>query len=78
MLRAIERQVQSLGSAVVIVAQHFAFVHEVPGDGLDAQGADAVEVRFDGHLSFARILRQRGRQNRRSIDQRIIENPVAA
>jgi len=45
-----------LGGAVVVVAEDVAFVDEAAGDGLDAEGADAVKVRFDRHLVFARVL----------------------
>jgi hypothetical protein len=52
---------QGFGNAVGVVAQDAAFQDEVAGDGLDAEGPDAVEVRLDGRLAFARVLlEQRG------------------
>ena len=52
---------EAFGDAVVVVAEDVAFVDEVAGDGLDAEGADAVEVGFDGLLAFAGVLlEQRG------------------
>ena len=49
------------GQDVVAVAEDFAFVDEVAGDGLDAEGADAVEVGFDGGLAFAGVVVERVR-----------------
>ena len=52
---------ESFGDVVVVVAEDFAFVDEVAGDGFDAEGADAVEVGFDGLLALAGVLcEQRG------------------
>ncbi len=39
---------EGCGDFVVVVAEDVAFVDEVAGDGFDAEGADAVEVGFDG------------------------------
>jgi len=44
--------------AVGVVAQQVAFMHEVAGDGLDAEGADAVEVGLDGELALAGVAFQ--------------------
>ncbi len=44
-----EGQLQDrFGEDIVAVAEDFALVDEVAGDGLYTQGADAVEVGFDG------------------------------
>ena len=47
---------EGFGYLVVVVAEDFALVDEVAGDGFDAEGADAVEVGFDGLLAFAGVL----------------------
>ncbi len=59
---------------VVAVAEDFAFVDEVAGDGLDAEGADAVEVGFDGGLAFAGVLGEGGGADGRGVDEGVIED----
>jgi hypothetical protein len=75
---AVEGQLeQDFGEFVVAVAEDFAFVEEVAGDGLDAEGADAVEVGFDGGLAFAGVLLEGGGEDGRGVDEGVVEDPGA-
>ena len=55
---AAKRAEERLRDAVVVVAQHIAFVDEVARDGFHAECADAVEVGLDRALALARVLVQ--------------------
>ena len=46
---------QRFGDAVGVVAEDVTLVDEVAWDGLDAEGADAVEIGLDGELALVGI-----------------------
>ena len=62
------------GYVVVAVAEDVALVDEVAGDGLDAEGTDAVEVGLDGGLVEAGVLREGYRADGRGVDQCVVED----
>jgi len=51
-------------------------VGEVAGDRFDAEGTNAVEVGLDGHLGFAGVLGERGREDGRGVDEGVVEDFV--
>ena len=64
-----EGEVECGGGYVVVgVAEDFAFVDEVSGDGFDTEGADAVEVGVDGGLAFAGVLGEHGGVHGAGVD----------
>ena len=64
---------ECLGYAVVVVAEDVALVDEVAGDGLDAKGADAVEVGLDGLLGLAGVLLAARGGDGRGVDEGVVE-----
>jgi hypothetical protein len=65
------------GEVVVAVAEDFAFLDEVAGDGLDAECADAVEVGLDGGLAFEGVLGESRGQDGCGVDERVVEDFLA-
>jgi len=63
-----------LGDLLIAMAKHIAFMQEVSGDRLDAQRANTVEVCLNGRLSEAGVLLQRGGQDRRRVDDGVVED----
>jgi len=59
------------------VAEDFAFVDEVAGDGFNAERADAVKVGFDGELAFTGILREGFGLDGCGVDEGVVEYPRA-
>jgi len=56
------------------VAEDFAFVDEVAGDGLDAEGTDALEVGVDGGLAFAGVAVESLRKDGGGVDEGVVED----
>ena len=65
------------GDFVVVVAEDVALVDEVAGDGFYSEGADAVEVGFDGGLAFERILFEQGGGDGGGVDEGVVEDSLA-
>ncbi len=66
-----------MGDAVGVVAEEAALLGEVSGDGFYAEGADAVEVGFDGRLATEGVFFQQGGGDGRGIDERVVEDAGA-
>ena len=62
------------GEDVVAVAEDFAFVDEVAGDGLYAEGADALEVGEDGGLAFAGVAVEGLGEDGGGVDEGVVED----
>ncbi len=62
------------GQDVVAVAEDVAFVDEVAGDGLDAEGADALEVGEDGGLAFAGVAGEGVGADGGGVDEGVVED----
>ena len=59
------------------MAEDFAFVDEVAGDGLDAEGTDAFEIGEDGRLAFAGVAVEGLREDGGGVDEGVVEDLVA-
>ena len=60
------------------MAEDVAFVDEVAGDGLDAQGADAVEIGDDGLLALGGVLGEEHGGNGGRVDEGVVEDALIA
>ena len=68
---------EGFGYVVEFVAEDRARVDEVAGDGFYAQGADAVEVGFDGALAFAGVAFDGGWVDGGGVDEGVVEYALA-
>lgn len=67
---------EALCYPVVVVAEDVAFVGEGSRNGLNAEGANAVEIGFDGALAFAGVALENHGRDRRGVDKGVVEDRV--